>query len=99
MDNLKEEAAQPAERPRRQERPETPAVLGAFPSLHRGRTEFKIRVLRFRKSEPLVDIREYAKYPNQNFHGFTKKGVTFNAQNLDELEKLLPEIRKVMSEA
>lgn len=82
-----------------QQRKETPAVLGAFPSIKRGRTEFKLRVLRFRKSEPLLDIREYARYPEQGFTGFTKKGITLNAENLVELEKLLPEIRKVMDEA
>lgn len=74
-------------------RKESPAVLNAYPSLKRGRQEYKVRALQYSKSGPLLDIREFVSTPQDS--RFTKKGVTFDRNQVAELmatcEKFLAE--------
>lgn len=69
-------------------RKETPSVLSTFPSLKRGFQELKVRVLQYRKTPKLLDIREYISTDDSS--GFTRKGVTLDLSQAEQLLAQLP---------
>jgi len=73
---------------------ESPAVLASFPSLKRGRQEYKIRVIQYSRSGPLLDIREFLVTPTES--RFTKKGVSLNVDQVLQLFRKSEEILDAM---
>jgi hypothetical protein len=80
--------------PVERKRKETPAVIASYPSLCRGLQEFKVRLLQYPTSEPIIDIREFV--VSDMFKGFSKKGVTLNLQQLIQLRDMLEPMIKDM---
>lgn len=68
---------------------ESPAVLLSLPSIIKPRQEFKLRIIQYSKSGPLLDIREYLNQPGST--RFTKKGVTLSLDHMWEMRVRLDE--------
>jgi hypothetical protein len=69
---------------------EPPTIIKTFSSLHRGRQEYRVRVVKYSTSPRLLDLREFIQTPTESL--FTKKGVSLGYDQVLALYKLLPEI-------
>lgn len=78
-------------------RRESPSVLQTFPSLRQGTKEYKIRLVQYSKSPPLLDLREYlnnqmSPVTGKPYTGFTRRGLTLDLEQCRSLMDILPEI-------